>query len=77
MKLKAYFAPPTMSQSDLARALGVTPQAVSNWVNGVARPGAAQREAIQRITGIDADAWFLKEEQAGIDKAVKRAAGAR
>jgi DNA-binding transcriptional regulator YdaS (Cro superfamily) len=85
VQLKAYFAPPPrqMTQTQLANALGITPQAVSNWVNGGARPPAAQREAIERITGISADAWLFESERKEIEASVKaagnqrRAAGAR
>ncbi len=64
---------PAMSQRDLADALGVTPQAVSAWVSGRARPGSVHREAIERITGIPAESWLTTKERREIGHAATRA----
>lgn len=55
---------PTMTQAELADAIGVTQQAVSNWMSGRAKPGRAHASKIQRILGIPTDSW----EQAGPDE---------
>lgn len=47
-----------MSQKDLAIALGVTPQAVSAWVHGVATPGLAYMVAIEKLLGIPVAEWL-------------------
>jgi len=58
---------PKLTQKALAQALGVTPQAVSSWVVGRARPSPPLRAAIERITGIPADAWLTDQERALIE----------
>ena len=53
-----------MTQAELAEAIGVTQQAVSNWMSGRAKPGRAHASKIQSILGIPTDAW----EKAGPDE---------
>lgn len=49
MDLKTYFK--TNSQADLAKELGVTPGAVSQWVSGTTEVAAERCPAIERATG--------------------------
>lgn len=49
MELKTYFQ--NASQVAFARALGVTPGAVSQWVNGLSAVPAERCPAIERATG--------------------------
>ena len=41
----------------IAKALGVTRQAVSAWCNGAEKPGQIIRNKIKKIYGIPVDAW--------------------
>jgi transcriptional regulator with XRE-family HTH domain len=56
-ELAAATSPRRMSQSELAGELGMTPQVVSKWVNGLSRPDAVAREKIERLLGIPAADW--------------------
>lgn len=47
-----------LSQSDLARALKISPAAVSTWVSGRFRPSKDRMSEIVRLTGVNAD-WFI------------------
>lgn len=51
MDLKTYFQNHSHSQADFAKALGVTPGAVSQWVNGSAEVSAERCPAIEEVTG--------------------------
>lgn len=42
-----------MSRSDLARAMGVTPQFVTQLLNGSHDPGLAQVEKVANAIGVD------------------------
>lgn len=46
------------TQSELARRLGVTPQAVSNWVNGHGTPSMEAAAEMERIFGIPMRDWI-------------------
>ena len=46
-----------MTASELARKLGVTPQAVSGWIRGKAVPGPETLRALEDVTGIPMRAW--------------------
>jgi transcriptional regulator with XRE-family HTH domain len=46
-----------MSQSDLARQLEVSPQAVSEWVRGAKQPSAERMAQIEDLLGIPMRAW--------------------
>lgn len=60
-------APPAMYQSDVARKLGITPQAVSNWIAGNGRPGPVLRGALECLLGIPASAWMTEDERAKVE----------
>ena len=54
IKLSAAIAQIGITQKELAERFGVTQQTVSNWVNGVSEPSAAQLQELSRLSGIDA-----------------------
>lgn len=49
--------PPLGSQAELARKLGVTPQAVNGWLNGGPPPRLENAAALEKLTGIPASEW--------------------
>lgn len=51
--------PPVMSQSDLARTLGVSQQAVSAWLHGRALPGPERMAVIEQLLGIPMRDWVV------------------
>lgn len=55
---------PSMSQAELARKLGVSQQAVSAWLNGVAMPRPEKMAQIEKILGIPMRAWTEPAEPA-------------
>ncbi len=75
-RLRDYFHPPGhLTQAQVAAALGVTQQAVSNWVIGRSRPAPHFREALERMTGIPVHSWLTKEETGEAAAAAKRLKG--
>ena len=54
IKLSAVIAQIGMTQKELAKRFGVTPQTISNWVNGVSEPSGSQLQELSRLSGIDA-----------------------
>lgn len=48
---------PQMTATELARRLGVTPQAVSGWVRGKALPSPKMLRALEDVLGIPMRAW--------------------
>jgi len=53
----------------IARACGVTPQAVSSWLAGTTKPRPGARQRIEDLYGIDVRAWDAKEQADGADAA--------
>lgn len=47
-----------LNQSELARALSVTPQAVQSWESGKARPKGARLENLAKVLGTTAE-WLI------------------
>jgi len=54
IKLSAVIAQIGVTQKELAKQFGVTPQTISNWVNGVSEPSGSQLQELSRLSGIDA-----------------------
>lgn len=53
------------SQSDVARALGVTPPSVCDWASGKSRPAIEYRKALARLWPfLEEDGWLTAEELA-------------
>jgi transcriptional regulator with XRE-family HTH domain len=48
---------PSLNQSDLARELGVTRQAVYNWMQGIARPSLESMTRLEDLYGIPIRSW--------------------
>jgi transcriptional regulator with XRE-family HTH domain len=63
--------PPVMTQSELARQLGVSPQWVGDWVHGRAKPSADQMAKLEDLLGIPMRAWTVpvadEESKTGTD----------
>lgn len=60
--------PKVMSQTELAKQLGVSPQAVSGWVVGRAKPTAELMVRIEDLLGIPMRSWTEEElERSGTD----------
>ncbi|TYL43925.1 helix-turn-helix transcriptional regulator [Dickeya sp. ws52] len=47
-----------ISQSELARRMGITPQAVQRWCNGISSPRQGMMEKLSSVTG-KPEHWFL------------------
>jgi transcriptional regulator with XRE-family HTH domain len=56
-RLRKLTTAPAIRQADLARKVGVTPQAVSNWVHGLSRPGRDLAVKVEAHTGIPVADW--------------------
>ncbi|MEA9446266.1 helix-turn-helix domain-containing protein [Candidatus Fukatsuia symbiotica] len=53
------------SQSDLARLLGVTPQAVQQWVKGISSPRGGNLAKLSEVSGLP-KYWFFMDSQGGV-----------
>lgn len=56
-------APTERTQSAVGALLGVSQSAVGQWLADTTRPSTRLRQAIERLTGIEADAWETREER--------------
>jgi ribosome-binding protein aMBF1 (putative translation factor) len=56
-RLSSIVAPVRWTQADLARAVGVTPQAVATCVSGIAAPQKPKRKILEEILGIPETEW--------------------
>jgi transcriptional regulator with XRE-family HTH domain len=67
-QLREFVAPKprTMSQKKLAQLLGVSQQAVSQWVAGVVNPGAANQAKLEQLAKIPRNAWLTDDELAEV-----------
>jgi transcriptional regulator with XRE-family HTH domain len=62
VELRRRLMMPVRSQSDLARRLGVSPQAVSAWLSGAAKPEPERMAAIETLLGIPMRDWISFEQ---------------
>ena len=62
MKLKYYLNKSGITQSELARLLGVTRFRVNNWVQGKSYPSAKYIPMISAILNIPIDLLFFSED---------------
>ena len=58
---------PHLTQARLARELGVTQQAISAWLRGVARPDPERRAKLEELTGVAIADWDVDERESGPD----------
>ena len=56
--LGAYLRKSHMTSAELAERLGVTPGAVSRWVNGSRAPDLSMAHRLERELGIKAEEWI-------------------
>jgi transcriptional regulator with XRE-family HTH domain len=63
-RFSRWFVASGLSKSAVARALGVTAQAVGAWLDGISRPKLHIREHIEKLAGIERTAWELANERA-------------
>jgi transcriptional regulator with XRE-family HTH domain len=63
VRLEQSAAPKVMSQSQLARELGVSPQAVSGWVTGRAKPTPELMARLEDLLGIPMRSWTEPAEE--------------
>ncbi len=64
-KLSEALKPKVMSQSDLAKRLNVSPQAVSGWVSGKSKPTPDLMAKLEDLLGIPMRAWTEPSEEEG------------
>lgn len=50
------------SQSDIARRMGMTRQAVNAYLTGKRRPGPGMAKKLEEATGIERAAWMYPDE---------------
>lgn len=55
-------APPQVDIRQLAKRLGVTPQAIRNWMMGIRVPGPRHRKQLEKLLGIPESHWELLRE---------------
>lgn len=53
---------PELTQQDLASKVGVSQQAVSNWLSGYARPSRDAMAKLEDLLGIPMRAWTQEPE---------------
>ena len=64
---------PPITAAELARRIGVSPAAISQWLAGATAPSRDNAAAIETITGIPASAWV--EDTVKAREAARASAG--
>jgi transcriptional regulator with XRE-family HTH domain len=64
-RLSEALKPKVMTQSELAKRLNVSPQAVSDWVAGKSKPRADLMAQIEDLLGIPMRAWTEPSSEEG------------
>jgi len=69
--MKRKLSPAAMNQTELAKRLGVSPQAVSSWTKGRALPEPERMAEIESILGIPMRDWVEEadDDESGPDLA--------
>lgn len=70
--LRAAMAAGACTETELARALGVTQQAVSGWLHGRCRPSTPLMAAVEARFGIPMRTWLESAPKGGVRKAAGR-----
>lgn len=63
-QLLAVMAERGLTQSEVARQLGLDSTAVNRWASGKSRPSETMRRAVRMLFGVDEDEWLTAEERA-------------
>lgn len=66
LKLRSCLEPPpkkALTQAQIAEACDVTPQAVSQWVQGKVRPKSQVRKMLSALLGIPEEDWLTAAER--------------
>ncbi|MEF9676050.1 helix-turn-helix domain-containing protein [Pectobacterium aroidearum] len=63
-----------ISQSELARRMGITPQAVQRWCNGISTPRPNMMERLSSVTG-KPEHWFLMPLDGGSESPTHQESG--
>lgn len=73
---KWFESDPRRTRAALGDRLGITGQAVSGWLRGVARPDEGRmRDLLQHATGIPAETWMTARERTERAAELARARG--
>lgn len=64
-----------LNQKRLAEEIGVTDQAISNWICGRARPEPESMAAIESALGIPMRDWVESSEESGHDVSATASSG--
>lgn len=59
------------SQSDLAKMLNISPQAVQQWVKGISAPRGSSLTKLAKVTGLPEHWFFMTEESDPLPAGVK------
>lgn len=62
LRLLVELVKPRAKQTEVAHALGVSPQAVSAWTKGESKPGRDQAAKLEILYGIPVVAWSEPDE---------------
>lgn len=65
--LRKALSPPSWTRRAIAEHLGVSQQAVGQWLSGEVRPDLRNREALAALLGIPIEDWRTPEEHADLD----------
>ena len=58
------FSEKSLTETELARRVGVSQPSVRKWIHQAAKPEAHHRKALERILGIPEDDWMDAAERA-------------
>lgn len=64
------------TQVMIAKRIGISPPAISQWLDGTSRPESHNRQALNMLTGIPESAWLTNAEREQLEGVVERIAAA-